>query len=89
MHNQIRVRLLKKYTPELFIKELKKLNFPNCNIFSNINIAQLDLMENILSMADKIRPFKDLRIKSNTQDWFHEEVTKATSQAVQINKVPY
>ena len=39
MHNQIRVRLLKKYTPELLIKELKKLNFPNYNIFSNINIA--------------------------------------------------
>ena len=27
MHNQIRVRSLKKYTPELLIKELKKINF--------------------------------------------------------------
>ena len=39
MHNQIRVRLLKKYTPELLIKKLKMLNFPNYNIFSNINMA--------------------------------------------------
>ena len=68
IHNQIWVRSLKKYTPELLIKELKKINFPNYNIFSNINIAYLDLMEKILSMVDKITPFKDLRIKNNTQD---------------------
>ena len=45
MHNQIQVRSLKKYTPELLIKELKKINFPNYNIFSNVNIAYLDLVE--------------------------------------------
>ena len=33
MHNQIQVWSLKKYTPELLIKELKKINFPNYNIF--------------------------------------------------------
>ena len=47
MHNQIRVRSSKKYTPELWIKELKKINFPNYNIFSNVNIAYLDLVEKI------------------------------------------
>ena len=77
MHNQIRVRSLKKYTPELLIKELKKINFPKCNIFSNVNIAYLDLMEKILSVVNKIAPFKDLRIKDNTQDWFDDEVAKA------------
>ena len=45
MHNQIQVRSLKKYTLELLIKELKKINFPNYNIFSNVNIAYLDLVE--------------------------------------------
>ena len=43
MHNQIWVRPLMKYTPELLIKELKKINFPKYNIFSNVNIAYLDL----------------------------------------------
>ena len=33
MHNQIQVRSLKKYTPALLIKELKKINFFNYNIF--------------------------------------------------------
>ena len=76
MHNQIQVRSLKKYTPDLLIKEFKKINFPNY-IFSNVNIAYLDLVDKILSMVDKIAPFKNLRIKNNTQDWFDEKVAKA------------
>ena len=68
MHNQTRVRSLKKYTPELLIKELKKINFPIYSVFSNVNIAYIDLMEKILSVIDKIAPFKVLRIKNNTQD---------------------
>ena len=77
MDNQIRVRLLKNYTPELFREELTKINFPNYNIFSNVNIVYLDLVEKILSVVDKIAPFKDLRVKNNTQDWFDDEVTEA------------
>ena len=77
MHNRVQVWSLKKFSPELLIKNLKKINFPNYNIFSNNNIAYLDLMEKILSMVDKIAPSKDLRIKKNTQDWFDDEVAKA------------
>ena len=66
MHNQIRVRSLKNYTPEPFREELTKINFPDYNIFSNVNIAYLDLVEKILSVVDKIAPFKDLRVKNNT-----------------------
>ena len=77
MHNQIRVRSLKNYTPELFREELTKINFPDYNIFSNVNIAYLDLVEKILSVVDKIAPFKDLRVKKNTRDWFDDEVTEA------------
>ena len=53
MHNQIQVRLLKKYIPELLIKELKKINFPNYNIFSSVNIAYTDLVEKILSSKNQ------------------------------------
>ena len=53
MHNQIRIWSLKKYTPELLIKELKKINFPNYNIFSSVNIAYTDLMEKILSSKNQ------------------------------------
>ena len=43
MHNQIRFRSLKKYTSELFREELTKINFPDNNIFCNVNIAYSDL----------------------------------------------
>ena len=74
MHNQIRVPTLKKCTPKLLTKELKKINFP---IFFEVNIAYLDLVEKILCVVDKIAPFKTLRIKNNTQDWFHDKVAQA------------
>ena len=76
MHNQIWVRSLKNYTPELLKEELTKINFPDY-IFSNVNIAYLDLAKKILSVADKIASFKDLRTKNNTQDWFDDEVAEA------------
>ena len=59
------------------IKELKKINFPNYNIFSHVNNAYLDLVEKILNVVHKTVPFKDLRIKNNTQDWFNDEVAEA------------
>ena len=37
MHNQIRVRSLKNYTPEFLKKELTKINSPDYNIFYNNN----------------------------------------------------
>ena len=59
------------------IKELKNINFPNYNIFSNVNTAYLDLVEKILSVVNKLAHFKDLRIENNAQDWFNDEVAKA------------
>ena len=43
MHNQIEVRSLKKYSAEIFTNALKTVQFPNYNIFSNVNIAYSDL----------------------------------------------
>ena len=69
--------VIKEIYPELLIKELKKFNFPNYDICSNVNISYFDLMEKNLSVVNKIAPFKNLRIKNNTQDWFKDEVAKA------------
>ena len=77
MHNQTRVWSLKNCTPELLTDELIKINFPDYNIFSNISIVYFDLLEKILSLFDKITPFKDLGIKNNTQDWFDDEFAEA------------
>ena len=58
MHGQIRVLSLKDSNPELLIEEWTKINLPDYNIFSNVNIAYLNLVENILSIVYKIVLFK-------------------------------
>ena len=77
VHNQIRVRSLKNYTQEILLDELRKINFSDYSIFSNVNIAYKDLVEKILNVVDKIAPFKVLRVKNNTQEWFDSEVAEA------------
>ena len=77
MHNQVKVRSLKTYTPERFVEELKKINFLNYNIFSDINAAYSDLVEKITTVIDKVAPYKEVRIKNNTEDWFDDEIAEA------------
>ena len=77
MHNQIRVPSLKTYTLKRFVEVLKKINFLNYNIFSDINVAYSDLVEKITTLIDKVAPYKEVRIKNNTQDWFDDEVAEA------------
>ena len=38
----------------------------------------------ILNVVDKIAPFKVLRIKNNTQDWFDDEVAKAIKGVIHL-----
>ena len=60
MHNEILIRSLENYTAELLIEELTKITFPGYNIFSNVNIAYLDLVGKILNIFDEIASFKDI-----------------------------
>ena len=77
MHNQIQVRSLKKYSAEIFFNALKKVPFPNYNIFSNVNIAYSDFVNKISNTIDNILPINEIRIKNNTQDWFDNEIAEA------------
>ena len=69
MHNQIRIQSLKKYTSELLIKELKKINFTNYNIFSNVTIAYY-LVEKILGWSIKLHLSKILESKTTLRIGF-------------------
>ena len=77
MHNQIQVQSLKKYSAEIFTNALKTVQFPNYNIFSNVNIAYSDLLSKISDIIDSVAPIKEIRIKNNTQEWFDNEIAEA------------
>ena len=87
MHNQIRIRSLKNYTPELLIEELEKINFANYNFCSDDNVEYSDLVQRSLSVLNKIAPFQHLRVKHNTQDWFDEEVAEAINLGEKLKKI--
>ena len=76
MHNQIQVRSLKKYSAEIFTNALKTVQFPNYNIFSNVNVAYADLLNKISDTID-VAPIKEIRIKNSTQKWFDNEIAGA------------
>ena len=77
MHNQIQVQSLKKYSAEIFTNALKTVQFPNYNIFSNVNIAYSDLLNKISDTIDRVATIKETRIKNNTQEWFDNEIAEA------------
>ena len=60
MHNQIQARSLKRYKAEIFTNALKAVQFPNCDIFSNVNVANSDLLNKILDAIDNVAPIKKL-----------------------------
>ena len=77
MHNQSQVWSLKRYSAEIFTNILRTVQFPNYNIFSNVNVAYSDLLNKISDTIDRVAPMKEIRIKNNTQEWFDNEIAEA------------
>ena len=64
-----------RYTVNLFVEGLRKVNFLNYESFSNIDAAYTDLLNKIMKVIEEIAPSNEIRIKNNNQDWFDREVT--------------
>ena len=71
MHNQTQVWSLKKYRAEIFTNALKTVQFPNYNIFSNVNFDYSDLLNKISETIDSVAP-----MKIDTWKWFDNEIAE-------------
>ena len=58
------MRSLKYYSEDLYVKKLTEIDFPD---YSNFKVA---------SVIDEIAPIKEVRVKSNSQDWFDAETNE-------------
>ena len=67
-------RSLKNYAVVDYKKSLGQLVCPNYKIFDDVNAAYSDFFQKIMTVIDKIAPFKTKRMKGNTQKWFDDEV---------------
>ena len=74
VHKYINYRLLKNYRVDDYKKNLAQLVFSNYEIFGNVHEAYSDFFQEIMTVIDKITPFKTKRVKGNTQKGFDGEV---------------
>ena len=75
-HKYVKMRSLKYYSEDLYVKKLKEIDFPDYSNFKDINEAYSDFTEKVASVIDEIAPIKEVRVKSNSQDWFDAEINE-------------
>ena len=66
--------MFKKYSVDPYKDALKKVNFPNYELFNDVNEAYSNFFQKIRIVVDSIAPYKTKRVKANTQKWFDGEV---------------
>ena len=74
---QITFRSLKNYTAEAYKEALGKVCFPDYENFSDVNKAYENFIQKLMSVIDKLAPFKTKRVKGNSQEWFDGEVLES------------
>ena len=50
------------------------INFLDCEYFNDVDITYSDFIQRITSVINKIAPFKEIRIKNYSHDWFDGEI---------------
>ena len=73
-HNNVVLRSLKRYTVNLFVEGLRKLEFLNYERVSNIDAAYSDFLNKLMKVINEIAPSKETITRSNNQDWFDREL---------------
>ena len=75
-HKYVKMRSLKYYSEDLYVKKLKEIDFPEYSNIKDINEAYSDFTGKVASVIDEIAPIKEVRVKSNSQDWFDAEINE-------------
>ena len=58
----------------MYTDKLKILDFPNYNVFNNIDSAFSNFTSLVLGVIDEVAPLKKFRVKNNTEEWFDGEI---------------
>ena len=85
-HKQISIRSLKNYSMENFKQEVKKIAFLNYEKFSNVNSAYSDLVNKITQVLNNLAPYKTIRVKNQSNEWFDGELAEQISNRDKLFK---
>ena len=72
-HKYVKMRCFKYYSEDSYVEKLKEIDFPD---YSNFTEAYSDFTGKVASVIDEIAPIKEVRVKSNSQDWFDAEINE-------------
>ena len=85
-HKPISFRSLKNYSIENFEQELKNFVFPNYKKFSDVNSARSDLVNKITQVLNNLAPYKTIRVKNQSNEWFDGELAEQISNRDKLFK---
>ena len=85
-HKQITFRSLKNYSPEIYEEALRKLSFPNYELFDGIDTAYENFIQKVIAVIDNLAPSKSKRIKGTLQNWFDAEIMEKISDRDKLFK---
>ena len=74
VHKYLNFRSLRHYTAEYYKQALKLVDFPNDENFGDVNEAYSNFSQKLMTVINKIAPFKSKRVKGTNQKWFDGEV---------------
>ena len=64
---------------ENFERELKNIAFPNYEKFNDVNSAYNDIVNKITQVINNLAPYKTIRVKNQSNEWFDGELAEQTS----------
>ena len=64
---------------ENFEQELKNIAFPNYKKFRDVNSAYSDLVNKITQILNNLAPYKTIRVKNQSNEWFDGEPAEQIS----------
>ena len=85
-HKQITFRSLKNYSLKVYEESLRKLSFPNYELFDDIDKAYENFIQKVMAVIDNLAPSKNKRIKGTSQDWFDVEIIKKINERDKLFK---
>ena len=71
---------------ENFEQELKNIAFPNYEKFSDVNSAYSDLVNKITQVLNNLAPYKTIRVKNQSNEWFDGELAQQISNRDKLFK---
>ena len=86
-HKQLTFRSLRSYSVDIHKQALERASFPNYDNFHNPDIAYNDFINRLACVIDTVAPFRTVRVKNNTSEWFDGEIADKIHTSDKLYKI--